>query len=109
MKTQNYKVEYGELIYMTQGVYSDYKIEGHLVMLWSGHLSSLLPQFIQDIAGKDKFLLVLDRTEVFVSWLVANEYAAPLKVREVYVGEYNDFMTVEDWDNYLESMGVDVF
>lgn len=76
----------GAVIQLSTGEYSSYQYVGLLVAIKNIDLVALAHQFQREVAEKEKDSRA--NPNDFPGWLVANEYALPVLVADVFLGTY---------------------
>ena len=92
MKTVT-KVSTGEIIFFSDGCYSDYGYCGKVVFIKDCDLSELLA--IYHAAQKELYEKTDDYSDKpsangFVSWLCAGQLCVTIEAREIHLGEYGE-------------------
>lgn len=82
----NLKVTKGEVIVFTEGQYSDFGLDAFLVFIKDCNLAEKAQHYFN---GKDRY--GDEDMSNFSALLIADEYAVPVRYRELHLGSYSDF------------------
>lgn len=79
----------GTAIAFTMGIYSDYKIIGHLILMKRCDVKALVAEYRRENPPEYRG----DETNIaaFVAWLVTEGHAFPADVSEIHLGDYSGF------------------
>jgi hypothetical protein len=82
--TTNTKISAGEVVVITRGEHSYYRIEGYVVAKTDFDMQSAIDVFKSQSQRDDDD----DQYAKFIAWLVINEKAVPVEHREIHIGSY---------------------
>lgn len=92
---QNLRFSKGEVIVATQGMYSDFCLNGFFVAIKDFDMAELAQKRVSEYVAKNPKIALECLSGVweldfdsFGAWLIAKEVVVPVKYREVHLGGY---------------------
>ena len=89
MSAERKWVRKGQIVILTEGEYSDYRVQGTFECLKDFHLPQVAEVFVAEKvkAGVNKY----EFDDHFFPWLVENGYAKAIDEVEIHMGYYGEF------------------
>ena len=103
MKHDEHEIKMGEIVNLSSGEYSDFTYNATVVFLRDCNIPAAMAELKKEyLSDREKWEWTPNNDQI-VTWLIANQYCAPVLCREYDLGSYSEITVLKNGEYASES------